>query len=205
MLITSKKVRDDWEEKYGDVLVGMTTTSLYGTNCQYNRLPNFKKMGKTTGKMTIRPKRDVINRWMEYFEEVQNETYVKYKNKSIEMPVYKRKYFIDDVLGVMIKEIGWKRKQLEHGFKRGVFFSAFYENTNEFLRDEITKEDLVMKDFFKRDMESIMEWWVPKSTKRIEKLKEEGRVMSSDIQFWDCIYGLSYEEAKEKYLPRLNR
>jgi hypothetical protein len=204
MLVSSKKVREDWKNKYGDTMVGMTTTSLYGTECQYNRLPNFKKMGKTTGKMSIRPPREIINRWIGYFVETQNEIYLKYKEKADNNRTYKQKYFTDDILGVILKEIGWKRKQLEHGFKRGVFFAPFYENTNEFLRGEITEEELVMKDFFNRDTESIMEWWEPRSEKRIQKLESENRIMEG-IQLWDCMYGMTYEEAKQNFLTRLNR
>ena len=204
MLITSKKVRDDWKEKYGDILVGMTTTSLYGTQCQYNRLPNFKKMGKTTGKMSIRPPREMINQWIKYFEENGHEKYLEYREKADNNRTYKQKYFTDDILGLMIKEIGWKRKQLEHGFKRGVYFCSFYDNTEEFLRNEITEDELIMKDFFKKDLKPIMEWWKPRSDKRIEKLIQENRQMSK-LQFWDCMYGLTYEEAKEQFLGRLNR
>ena len=57
---TSDIIRETWEKKYGQVLVGMTTTSLYGTHSQYNSMPTFKKRGKTTGKMPIKLPKDIL-------------------------------------------------------------------------------------------------------------------------------------------------
>ena len=38
LMITSDVIRKSWEDKYGDILVGMSTTSLYGTCSQYNNM-----------------------------------------------------------------------------------------------------------------------------------------------------------------------
>ena len=60
-MITSKKIRDSWEEAYGDKLVGMTTTALYGPYSQYTNLPNLKKMGSTKGQTFIKPPSELVN------------------------------------------------------------------------------------------------------------------------------------------------
>ena len=53
-LCLSDDVQRLWKEKYGDTLVGVTTTSLYGkaktnTLSQYDGLKYWKRMGFTTG------------------------------------------------------------------------------------------------------------------------------------------------------------
>ena len=49
LLCLSDTVEKTWEKQYGDKLVGVTTTSLYGKSIQYDRLPNLKFVGYTKG------------------------------------------------------------------------------------------------------------------------------------------------------------
>jgi len=65
-LCLSDDVQRIWKEKYGDVLVGVTTTSLYGkakanTLSQYDGLKYWKKMGFTTGSVSFQHSRPVRN------------------------------------------------------------------------------------------------------------------------------------------------
>ena len=57
-LLCTKDVRDAWERKFNQKLVGMTTTSLYGGHSMYQRIPFWKKLGKTTGKILLKPDDD---------------------------------------------------------------------------------------------------------------------------------------------------
>ena len=92
-------IRKSWEDKYGDILVGMTTTSLYGTHSQYNSMPTFKKRGKTTGKMPIKLPKDMVRVWEEYFGE-------KRKTRSnLDTKIY--------------RECGMKPKDYQSGMQRG--------------------------------------------------------------------------------------
>ena len=54
-LCTLPQIQNDWEEKYGDKLVGITTTSLFGSKSSYNGIKWWKKMGTTAGKMILPP------------------------------------------------------------------------------------------------------------------------------------------------------
>ena len=45
MLLTSEELRNHWEKTYGDKLVGLTTTSLYGIHSMYNGIPLWKTLG----------------------------------------------------------------------------------------------------------------------------------------------------------------
>jgi hypothetical protein len=63
-LLSTKAVRDYWKEtdKDGkDILVGLTTTSLYGSNSMYNGIPYWHKCGSSHGKIPIKPDKSYIN------------------------------------------------------------------------------------------------------------------------------------------------
>jgi hypothetical protein len=107
-------------------------------------------------------------------------------------------------LGKIFKECGIKANQYHHGFKRGVYFAMMYENGNEFLRNEITEDQLVMKDKFKQGNEYIQKWWKKHAISRYTKLHDEGRIKPEHLFYIDAI-GMSWEEMKEKYLGEVGR
>ena len=184
LMITSDTIRNAWEEKYGDVLVGMTTTSLYGTHSQYNSMPTFKKRGKTTGKMPIKLPKEMVRVWEEYFGEKRK------VRSNLDTKIY--------------RECGMKPADYVSGIQRGIYFCPFYENTNEFLRGEIKKSSLKIRQGFVSYSNYISEWWKPKAEKRFNKLKSDNRLIS-ELHFWDKLFGLTYEEAKLKYLGEVGR
>ena len=66
ILCGSEKIRKDWKDRYGDELVGMTTTSLYGTYSMYNSIPMWKKVGSSNGKIIIKPDDDHYLFWNDW-------------------------------------------------------------------------------------------------------------------------------------------
>ena len=48
-------VRDAWKELYGQTLVGLSTTSLYGIHSMYNSIPLWKTLGSSSGKIALKP------------------------------------------------------------------------------------------------------------------------------------------------------
>ena len=57
LMCLSDEVQYQWRRQYGDVLVGVTTTSLYGKNkagglSQYDGLKHWKKMGFSSGSVS---------------------------------------------------------------------------------------------------------------------------------------------------------
>ena len=87
--------------------------------------------------------------------------------------------------------------------QRGIYFAPLYNNTNEFLRGEITEDQLVKS--FDTSYEAIAELWKTKyASKRIRSLKEQNRVSTETLFYDDLIY-LSWEETKEKYLSQVGR
>ena len=184
LMITSDTIRNAWEEKYGDVLVGMTTTSLYGTHSQYNSMPTFKKRGKTTGKMPIKLPKEMVRVWEEYFGEKRK------VRSNLDTKIY--------------RECGMKPVDYVSGIQRGIYFCSFYENTNEFLCGNIKKSSLKIRQGFVNYNSYITDWWKPKAEKRFNKLQSEDRLINK-LHFWDKLFGLSYEEAKQNYLGEVGR
>ena len=68
-LLCTKDVRDAWEKKFNQKLVGMTTTSLYGGHSMYQRIPFWKKLGKTTGKILLKQDNEQFQRWSGWLKE----------------------------------------------------------------------------------------------------------------------------------------
>ena len=102
------------------------------------------------------------------------------------------------------RECGMNPKDYQSGMQRGIYFCPFYENTNEFLRGEIKKSSLLLRQNFVYYNNLISEWWKPKAEKRFNKLKSDNKLIS-DLHFWDKLFGLTYEQAKEKYLGEVGR
>jgi hypothetical protein len=67
-LITSKKLRTAWQLQYGDVLAGMTTTSLFGVPSMYDGLQWWKRVGLTNGSVPIQPKPEIYEKWLHYVQ-----------------------------------------------------------------------------------------------------------------------------------------
>ena len=59
------------------------------------------------------------------------------------------------VINMIFQTLGIKAKDYTHGYERGVYYSAFYENTKEFLQSKITEKDLKMKELFKKDVHGV--------------------------------------------------
>ncbi len=136
LLAASDIVADVWKNKYGDDLVGLTVTSLYGKSVQYNRLKHFKYLGKTKGQGTCQIPDDVYRACRELVEENEGKIlggrFTKGKNSRINIVRKACKY-----LGIDAKIL------TTHGRQRGIYWcdrgntSDFLtQKTNEFIHNE---------------------------------------------------------------------
>ena len=202
-MTTSPVVREHWKEKYGQELIAVGTTSLYGIHSQYNGIPHFKTLGESAGKVATKPDDSVYEVWHHWIKENQTEEYERQttQKEGIEGPVSGVK---QRILTMIFKELGLKQSHYQHGFKRGVYFAQMYDNGNEFLRNEITEDQLKIKQKFADGDEYTMKWWKPKAIRRYEKLHEEGRIKPEPLFYLDII-GMSWEDAKKKYLNEVGR
>jgi len=198
MMTTVPEVRNYWKSKYDNVLIAVGTTSLYGIHSQYNGIPLFKTLGESAGHQWIKENKPD---W--YMENITRERARNGANMGYEAngPVSGIK---QKILGQIFKECGIKANEYHHGFKRGVYMAMMYENGSEFLRNEITEDQLILKDKFKQGTEYINKWWKKHAISRYTKLHDEGRIKPEHLFYIDAI-GISWEEMKQKYLGEVGR
>tara|TARA_R110001632_G_scaffold90943_3_gene195180 strand:- start:4226 stop:5416 length:1191 start_codon:yes stop_codon:yes gene_type:complete len=202
-MTTSPIVRNHWKEKYGQELIAVGTTSLYGIHSQYNGIPHFKTLGESAGKVSTKPDDSVYEPWHHWVRDNLSDDYIKTttQKEGIEGPVSGVK---QRILSMIFKELGIKQSHYQHGFKRGVYFAQMYDNGNEFLRNEIDASQLKLKKKFEGGDDYTMNWWKPKAIRRYSKLLDEGRIKPEPLFYLDII-GMSWEDAKKKYLKEVGR
>ena len=212
MMTTVPEIRNHWKTKYGQTLIAVGTTSLYGIHSQYNGIPLFKTLGESAGKISLKPDDKFYDPWHHWLKENRAEWYKQNisderarngANMGYESngPVSGIK---QKILSAIFKECGIKATEYHHGFKRGVYMAMMYENGCEFLRNEITEDKLILKDKFKQGTEYINKWWKKHAISRYTKLHDEGRIKPEHLFYIDAI-GISWEEMKAKYLSEVGR
>jgi hypothetical protein len=214
MMTTVPEVREYWKKKYGQTLIAVGTTSLYGIHSQYNGIPHFKTLGESAGKIAIKPDDEFYDPWHQWLKENRAEWYqTAITNERIRNganmgtgegasgPVSGIK---QKILGQIFKECGIKMSDYHHGFKRGVYFAQMYENGNEFLRSEIEESELVMKKKFADGVDYINNWWKRQAIKRYTTLHNENRLKPEDLFYIDGI-GMSWEDFKQQRLSEVGR
>jgi hypothetical protein len=214
MMTTLPEVRNYWKEKYGQTLIAVGTTSLYGIHSQYNGIPHFKTLGESAGKISLKPDDKFYDPWHQWLKENRAEWYAKAitnerirngksmgTGKGASGPVSGIK---QKILGQIFKECGIKQSQYHHGFKRGVYLAMMYENGPEFLRSEIEESELKMKKKFEDGIDYINNWWKRQAIKRYSKLHDNNKLKPDHLYYIDAI-GMSWEECKNKYLKEVGR
>jgi hypothetical protein len=202
-MLTTSTVRDAYFQQYHDVLVGMTTTSLYGAESMYNGIKWWKGVGISAGKIYLQPSPDIYDRWHEWLKKNKKDVYLEKmtQKEGISGPVTSAKM---RVINMIFKETGIKSSTYHHGYQRGCYYSCFYENGFSFLRGEIDESQLVMKPLFKNDVQAVLDWWKPKAINRYKKLKAEGRLNGEKL-FYNNVKGMTYEEAKKTFSGAVGR
>ena len=200
-MVTSKVVRDTWKKLYGQTLVGISTTALYGIHSMYNGIPQWKTLGETKGKISLKPDDSFYDTWHQWLKDNKSEDYKRVTTSKTGQPVTGIK---QKIIQLIYKELDIKRAKYEHGFKRGCYFANIYQNGKEFLRSEINEDQLEIRNMFDRDIEYIDSWWKRKAVNRYTKLLEQNRIKPEKL-FYSGMINISWEEAKEKYLGDIGR
>ena len=203
MLLTDESLRQHWKKTYGDELVGLTTTALYGVHSMYNGIPLWKTLGESAGKIALKPDDSVYKPWLDWMKDERADDYkrIMTPKEGVSGPPTGVK---QTLINYMFGELGIVKSHYNHGFKRGVYFSSFYENGREFLRGEIEVDKLVMRPKFAQGSEYINKWWKRKAIKRYTKLHTENR-LKPEILYYSDILGMTWDECKEKYLGEVGR
>lgn len=214
MMVTLPEIRDYWKKNYGQTLVAIGTTSLYGIHSQYNGIPHYKTLGESKGMISTKPDDKYYEPWHHWIKENRAEWYKKHitmerirNGKSMGTgagasgPVSGIK---QKILSQIFKEIGIKSTTFNHGFKRGIYLAMMYDNGNEFLSGKIEEKDLVMKKKFEDGVDYINKWWKRHAIKRYTKLHDQGRIKPECLYYVDAV-GIDWETMKDKYLSEVGR
>jgi hypothetical protein len=190
LLCLSDNIQDDWKTIYGDTLVGVTTTGLYGSFSQYSGLKYWKKCGSSTGSTLIRPNFKLREKIQQLLKVKNPRAYFEFHLRT-ENGRYKRDH-INRSITMGLKLLGINHRDYATGFKRGVYFAELYTNTNDFLCEQIDESKLIKK--MDTSISALTEIWRQKAEKRIGKLEESGKIDMSILFFDDVLFrGNEYE------------
>ena len=208
LLCLSDEVQKLWKQQYGDIMVGVTTTSLYGNTkvgglSQYDGLDYWDKMGFTAGSVSYEPEKETIYLIRDWLKVKHTRKYFEWyvATKSTGQP-YKRDHK-NRSLQFVYAQMKIPKELIRSDHARGIYFSELYTNTNEFLRGDIKENQLVKK--FDSSYEALVKIWKEKHARgRIGFLKKKNKV-SYDTLFLDDLIYMNWEETKAKYLGQIGR
>ena len=208
LLCLSDEVQKLWKKQYGDVLIGVTTTSLYGKTkvgglSQYDGLDYWNKMGFTAGSVSFEPEKDTRYLIRDWLKKNHTRKYFEwyFAKKSSGQP-YKRDHK-NRSLQFVYSKMNIPKNLIRTEHARGIYFSPLYDNSYEFLRGEIKEEQLVKS--FDTSYEALVKIWKEKhAIGRIKQLIKKDKV-SYDTLFLDDLIYLDWEETKAKYLGQVGR
>jgi len=208
LLCLSDTVQNDWKVRYGDTLVGVTTTSLYGNTksnglSQYDGLEHWNKMGFSSGSVAFEPSRSTKKMIFDWLKEKHTRKYFEWWEAKNAQGLPLKRDHKNRSLHFAYPKLGIPKDITRTEHQRGIYFSPLYNNTNEFLCKQITGDKLVKS--FDTSVEALTEIWKTKYAKgRISMLKKKNNVSYENLFYDDLIY-LSWEETKAKYLPQVGR
>jgi len=208
LLCLADTVQKDWKERYGDTLVGVTTTSLYGKTkanglSQYDGLEHWQKMGFSSGSVAFEPSRSTRNMVFDWIKENEPRKYFEWWEAKNPQGLPLKRDHKNRSLNYAYSKLGIPKELIRTEHQRGIYFSPLYNNTNEFLRKEIGDAELVKS--FDTSEETLANIWKTKYAKgRIRQLQKQNKVSYENLFYDDLIY-LSWEETKAKYLPQVGR
>ena len=208
LLCLSDTVQKDWKERYGDVLAGVTTTSLYGKTktgglSQYDNLEHWNKMGFSSGSVAFEPSRSTKKMIFDWIKENHTRKYFEWWEAKNTQGLPLKRDHKNRSLHFAYPKLAIPKEKTRTEHQRGIYFSPLYDNTNEFLCKQITEDKLVKS--FDTSVEALTNIWKTKYAKgRIRQLQKKNNVSYETLFYDDLIY-LSWEETKAKYLPQVGR
>jgi len=208
LLCLSDDIQKLWKEKYGDVLAGVTTTSLYGNTkskglSQYDGLEHWNKMGFSSGSVAFEPTRTTKRLVFDWIKETDPRKYFEWWDAKNTQGLPLKRDHKNRSLNYAYSKLKIPKELIRTEHQRGIYFSPLYNNTNEFLCKQITEDKLVKS--FDTSNEALSNIWKEKYAKgRIRQLQKKNTVSYETLFYDDLIY-LSWEDTKAKYLGQVGR
>ena len=207
LLCLADPVQELWKKLYGDTLVSVTTTSLYGRTkadglSQYDNLDHWQKMGFTAGSVSFEPEKETRYKIRQWLMKNHTKKYFEwYVAKKPSGQPHKRDHK-NRSLQFVYSKLGIPKEVIRTDHARGIYWCPLYDKTVEFLRGE---DSTGMKKNFDTSVEALTEIWKTKHAKpRIKQLIKKERV-SKETLFYDDLITMTWEETKAKYLPQVGR
>lgn len=208
LLCLSTPVQELWEKLYGDKLVSVTTTSLYGKTkagglSQYDNLDFWQPMGFTSGSVSFEPLKDTRMLIREWLKKNHTRKYFEwYVAKKPSGQPHKRDHK-NRSLNFAYSQLNIPKELIRSEHARGIYFTPLYDKSCEFLRGDDDGQN--MTKLFDTSVENLVDVWKTKHAKpRIKQLAKKDKVSTESLFYDDLIY-LTWEQAKEKYLPQVGR
>ena len=208
LLCLSDPVQEMWEKLYGDKLVSVSTTSLYGKTkadglSQYDNLDYWQKMGFTSGSVSYEPTNETRYMIREWLKTNHTRRYFEwYIAKKPSGQPHKRDHK-NRSLTFTYNKLNVPKELIKSDHARGIYWCPLYAESVEFLRGEHDGKN--MKKCFDSSVEDLSNLWKEKHAKpRIKQLVKKGRV-SSESLFYDNLATMSWQETKDLYLKQVGR
>ena len=208
LLCLADPVQELWKKLYGDVLVSVTTTSLYGRTkadglSQYDNLDHWQKMGFTAGSVSFEPEKNTRYQIRDWLKEKHTRKYFEwYSAKKASGQPHKRDHK-NRSLQFVYSKLNIPKELIRTDHARGIYWSPLYDNSIDRLNNRIGDDALIKS--FDTSVEALTEIWKTKHAKpRIKQLVKKGR-NNNETLFYDDLTTLTWEEAKNKYLPAVGR
>ena len=208
LLCLDDQVQKDWHDRYGDPLVAVTTTSLYGNTksnglSQYDGLEHWNKMGFSSGSVAFEPSRATKKIVFDWIKENYPRKYFEWWNAKNTQGLPLKRDHKNRSLNFAYSKLQIPKELIRTEHQRGIYFAPLYNDTYDFLRKEKPFRDLTKS--FDTSTEALTKIWKEKYAKgRISMLKKKNTVSFETLFYDDLIY-LSWEETKAKYLPQVGR
>ncbi len=209
LLCLSDVVQNQWKENYGDTLVSVTTTSLYGKSkagglSQYDNLKHWKKMGYSSGSLTYELTKETEREMLRYCKKHDTEKYFTYYVAKRPDGMQLKRDHRNRYRTRIFSKLKIPKEIIRSDHQRGIYYSPLYTNTREFLRGEIEEDKLVKS--FDTSVEYLTDLWKKKyASKRIQNLIKNERTNLEETLFYGDICTMTWKETKEKYLKQVGR
>ena len=209
LLCLSDDVQNQWEKNYGNKLVSVTTTSLYGKSkagglSQYDNLRHWKKMGYSSGSLTYELTKDTEREMLRYFKKNDTEKYFLHYVAKNEKGLMLKRDHRNRYRSRTFTKLKIPKEIIRSDHQRGIYFSPLYTNSREFLKGDIEEKNL--DKAFDTSVEYLVNLWKTKyASKRIKSLIKNERTSLDETLFYDDICFMTWEETKDKYLTQVGR
>jgi len=202
LLTVSNIVEETYNNSYPEFLVGMTTTSLYGSFSQYNNLKYWKKMGRSKGSIKFEPSKETIYRMRKWLKNKYPRKYWEWYEAKNEKGLPLKRDHRQRSWSFIYRKLDIPKEIIETNHQRGIYYCRLYEKTKEFLREEVSNPG---KKLFDNSVKTLTKLWKEKyASKRVNKLLSNGRY-NKDILFYGDDIDLDWPAFKEKFLGDVGR